>query len=1319
MRIFLGVVACTLAACCARALALDPALDVNQYAHTAWKIRDGFSKGAIDAIAQTPDGYLWLGSEFGLLRFDGVRNVAWQPPEGQSLPGEYVRSLLAARDGTLWIGTLGGLASLKQGKLTLYPEFAGQYVDALLEDREGTVWVGANRPPPRAARLCAIRDASVRCEWDDGGLGQWVASLHEDRKGSLWVMASNGLWRMRPGPPTRYSLPESSFSFQSLVEGDDGTLVILTRGGMWRLVDGKIEALPLPGARLRAHAVRLLRDRSGGLWIGTAGRGLLHVRAGRTDIFARADGLSGDFVSRLFEDREGNIWVATTDGLDRFREFAAATFSVGQGLSSSNAASVLAARDGSVWLGTPSGLNRLHHGRPMAARTIFGNGLPRGSASLFQDRRGRIWVGAHGGVGYLENGRFVAIDGIPAGYVDSITEDKRGNLWIAHREAGLLRVSAEHKVERIAWTSLGRDDFATRLAADPSAGGLWLGFFLGGVAYFADGRVGSSYTTADGLGQGRVKDLRVERDGTLWAATEGGLSRLKSGRVATLTSKNGLPCDAVNSTIEDDAGSFWLYTACGIARVARSGLDEWAAAADEGTDAQRVIRATVFDSSDGVRSVSIVSSYSPHLVKSADGRVWFATVDGVSVIDPRRLPYNELPPPVHIERIIADRKPHDAASAAGPVRLPPLARDLQIDYTATSLVAPEKMRFRYRLEGHDKDWQDAGNRRQAFYNDLPPGDYRFRVSASNNSGVWNEAGAALAFSVAPAYYQTAWFRLLLLAALATAIWAAYRWRVRTLTAHLADVQRENRERVRAEGELRQAEAELRSRQEMLDLAQKSARAVAFEWRRAPAAPGSPWAVTWAVQVSAELEELFGTAPGSFDGSYGSWKRLIHPEDWSAVKKAVMLSRQSGELVLEYRVVHPGGALRWVQSKGRVLFDARGEPERAIGFMFDVTEKYRAQEDFSRLERQLRLAQRLEAMGTLAGGIAHDFNNILGAILGYSEMAVRETPKGSRLQRDLESIATAGERGRALVDRILAFSRSGVGERVAVPVEKVVREALDLVSAKLPPHVTLRAKLHAGRAAMLGDPTQVHQVLMNLATNAVHAMPSGGTLLVTLDAMRGEAARALTIGSVAAGEYVVLRVADSGTGIPPEILDRIFDPFFTTKEVGTGTGLGLSLVHGIVAELGGAIDVASTPGAGSTFTVYLPRSGDTLDSSQEEEPELPRGDGQRVLVVDDEEPLVRLATRTLEELGYQPVGFTSSAAALAAFCADPGRFDALIADERMPGLSGTALIREVRGVRRALTLQVARLAREAGADEVLKKPVLARELATSLARVLQP
>jgi nitrogen-specific signal transduction histidine kinase/ActR/RegA family two-component response regulator len=397
-------------------------------------------------------------------------------------------------------------------------------------------------------------------------------------------------------------------------------------------------------------------------------------------------------------------------------------------------------------------------------------------------------------------------------------------------------------------------------------------------------------------------------------------------------------------------------------------------------------------------------------------------------------------------------------------------------------------------------------------------------------------------------------------------------------------------------------------------------------------------------------------------------------------------------------------------------------------LLDVTQRRSAEEEVRRMERRLRQAQRLEAMGTLAGGIAHDFNNILGAVLGYGEMALRSAAAGTRLHRDLHAILAAGERGRALVDRILTFSRSGVAERVPVHVEVVVREALDLMAGKLPANIRVEADLRAGRAAMLGDPTQVHQILMNLATNAVHAMPAGGTLRVSLERSSLQVSRLATVGTIPVEEMVVLTVADSGSGIAPEVLERIFDPFFTTKDVGVGTGLGLSLVHAMVEDVGGAIDVASRPGEGSSFTIYLPYAGDAPHDAHDALPALPRGQGQRVLIVDDEEALSRLAAETLEGLGYAPVAFVSSTAALRAFRSDPESFHAVVTDERMPGLTGSALIREVRGIRERIPVLlmsgfigggVMRRARQSGADEVLKKPLSARDLATSLARVLRP
>jgi PAS domain S-box-containing protein len=483
-------------------------------------------------------------------------------------------------------------------------------------------------------------------------------------------------------------------------------------------------------------------------------------------------------------------------------------------------------------------------------------------------------------------------------------------------------------------------------------------------------------------------------------------------------------------------------------------------------------------------------------------------------------------------------------------------------------------------------------------------------------------------------------------------------------------------------------------------------------------------------VSASAREMLCLPAGALPATRTEIMALVpeHPDDREAMTDLVKAGVASGHHERDYRVITASGEARWLRSRAKVFKDEKGAPARMTGSLTDITERRKAEEELRRLERQLRNAQRLEAVGTLASGVAHDFNNILGAILGYGEMALRDAPKGSRLRRDIESVMVAGERGRALVERILAFSRSGMAERVAVHVEDIAREALDQLAAKLPAGVRIQTRLRAGRAAVMGDPTQVHQVLMNLATNAIQAMPSRGTLQVSLDAVRLDEPRLATTGLVAAGEWLVLKVVDSGTGMPPEVLERIFDPFFTTKDVGVGTGLGLSLVHGIVTELGGAIDVASTPGAGSAFTVYLPCAGDAPEEQDAEEKAMPRGSRQRVLVVDDEEPLVMLATQTLEYLGYEPVGFTSSAAALEAFRADPDRFDAVITDERMPGMSGTRLIREVRGIRRAIPILLASgyvgagmadHAHNAGADEVLKKPLLARELATSLARVFQP
>jgi nitrogen-specific signal transduction histidine kinase len=393
---------------------------------------------------------------------------------------------------------------------------------------------------------------------------------------------------------------------------------------------------------------------------------------------------------------------------------------------------------------------------------------------------------------------------------------------------------------------------------------------------------------------------------------------------------------------------------------------------------------------------------------------------------------------------------------------------------------------------------------------------------------------------------------------------------------------------------------------------------------------------------------------------------------------------------------------------------------------DITVRKNAEAEKGRLEIQLRQSQKMEAMGTLAGGIAHDFNNILGAILGYGELAQKGAPAGSVVRRYLDNVMHAGGRAKSLVDRILAFSRSGVGERGPVNVQAVIEEALELLATSLAPGVRLDKRLRAGDAAIVGDATQLHQVAMNLCTNALQAMKNGGVLEVSVNRAEVVQNRRLSRGDLAPGAYVLLCVSDTGSGIPRQVLDRMFDPFFTTKEAGEGTGLGLSLVHGIVADLGGTIDVDTTVGSGTTFTIWLPLAGETTVPSAKVATALPRGHGQTVMIVDDEKALVALAEEMLAELGYEPVGFNSSRAALDAFCEAPQRFDTVLTDETMPQLIGTDLAREIRLLRPDIPIVLMsgyssapldERARAVGIREVLRKPLRKKDIAECFGRVL--
>jgi len=755
--------------CSPPVVALDPSLDLSQYAHTTWTSNNGFLNGAVYAIAQTADGYLWLGTQSGLFRFDGVRTTPLPLAPGQQLRTTEVGALLAARDGTLWIGALDGLASWKNDQLSEHPAFRGRRVNAILQDRDGTIWAGTALGGP-TGKLCAIRGNTTTCYGDDGSLGDAVFSLYEDSDGSLWVGAASGVWRWKPGPPTRH-LAQSIIERQTLTQGDHGSGIIVATEGIHQIVGTRVMDYPVHGLPSPFNSAELLRAGDGGLWIGTQVRGLVRSYEGRTSLFTHADGLSGDEVKALFEDHEGTIWVGTSAGLDRFRELPVTSLSVEQGLSSAIAKSVLAARDGSVWIGAPDGINRWNHGHVTIYRMRSNPGLPCcGISSLYEDDRGRVWVSGYRGLAVFEKGRFTAAPSMPAGSYFAIAGDNHGGLWLSlwftSHDDGLAHLVNGKIIEQAPGQKLGGGP-ALGLVTDPD-GGVWAGLFSGGLAYFRNGQIRNLPLSDDRAGTRKVMSLSRDRDGAMWAATENGLSRIADGRAATLTTANGLPCNTVHWIMEDDSSSYWLYTQCGLLRIARTELDAWVA------DPKRTIQMTTFDAADGIRLIPVIRGFRPAVTKSSDGKIWFLNSDTLSVIDPSRIAINTLPPPVHIEQITADGKTYNATRG---LRLPSRLRNIVVDYTALSLVAPEKVHFRYRLEGQDPDWREVVNDRKVQYSNLAPGNYRFRVIASNNSGVWNDKGDVLDFSIAPAYYQTNWFRALCAVVFLALLWAAYQFRV--------------------------------------------------------------------------------------------------------------------------------------------------------------------------------------------------------------------------------------------------------------------------------------------------------------------------------------------------------------------------------------------------------------------------------------------------------------------------------------------------------------------------------------------------------------
>jgi PAS domain S-box-containing protein len=893
------------------ALALDPDLRISQYVHTAWRVRDGTFPGTPTAITQTTDGYVWIGTFAGLLRFDGIRFVPFVPPAAKHLPNPAVISLLGATDGSLWIGTDYGLAQWKNGELVNFPETAGR-VNSIYEDRDGTIWMARSRT--EAGGVCKVAASVATCYAPKDGVPPYAQVLIRDNLGFFLIGHSTGIVRWQPGSSTSYEVPglkskPGLAGISDLALAPDGSVWVGISSpgqglGLDQLVNRSWKTFMTPtldGSRLRVNSLRL--DRHNALWIATDGNGIYRVHDGNVDHFASADGLSSDSTGSFLEDKEGNLWLTTTAGVDCFRGTPVVNFSVHEGLTADKVESILAARDGTVWIGNHGGLDLVRGNQISSIGPSHGLSGDR-ITSLFEDHAGRLWVGLDNGLLVYEHAKFTPVrgpDGGRVGIVLAMTEDIDHDVWAAvirsppGRPPKLICFRDGKFVKEISDQRLD----AASLAADPQSG-FWLGLLHGGLARYRNDQV-QMFPFKDT--SARVYQVLANSNGSVLAATNHGLVERRGDDQHTLDGKNGLPCNRMHALVTDKHSDLWLYAECGLIEIKSDDVQRWRDHPDQKVNFE------LFDAFDGAQPY--IPPFSPVATRSNDGRLWFANDTVAQMIDPDGLLRNPIPPPVHIEDVIADRKTYSPQSG---LRLAALTRDLEIDYTAPSFVVPRKVHFQYKLEGYDRDWQDAGTRRQAFYSNLPPRSYTFRVKACNNSGVWNEAGTSLDFSVAPAYHQTYWFRLLSFSAFVGLLWALHRWRIRQLTSQ---------------------EKRLRDVVETIP---------AMTFTALPDGSSTFVNKRWTEYTGLSVEQSSG--PG--------WQHAIHREDLVRHSEKWRISVATGQLFEDearFRRAADGG-YRWFLVRGVPLRSPRRKIVRWYGTLTDIEDRKRAEEALQSISRDL-------------------------------------------------------------------------------------------------------------------------------------------------------------------------------------------------------------------------------------------------------------------------------------------------------------------------------------------------------------------------------
>ncbi len=864
------------------AAALDPSKELSQLRVGFWKDTSGLPQNFVNALYQTRDGYLWVGTKGGLARFDGVRFEIYDDLHPNELKEAEVWAIAEAPDGSVWIGTYGGgLSHLVNGRfetLTTDDGLPSNQIEHLLQGPDGKLWIAtlgglASRDPDGKITSFGVAD---------GLPGKAIFALHLDEDGTLWIGTEGGLASFSEGRFTNHAALHSPLLGRpvSAIVGSskEGLWLGLSMGGgqafgLCRYRAGQVTHFTTRDGLPSDLVTSLAIDGQGTLWIGTLG-GLSRYRSGRFDSYSGDTTVSSHGtvmslrrIEALFVDREDNLWVGTrADGLARLWDSQFTSFTAGL---TSDFNSVMEDRQGGMWIGSEVGFRHLVGSR------VESFALPTGitAGCLAEDHAGVVWIGTQQGVFKVQAG---VLSRVTLGALDQLAVtvlfvDLSGHLWIGMRQGGLFELS-EGKLRHLG-AAEGLLGEQVRAIAQDAKGALWVGTRDGGVSIFREGGI-KTIGTREGLASPTAQSIWVDADGVGWVSTRKGLARVRDDQVTTITTRHGLPANYFYQIIEDDSSHLWLTHARGVVRVARSELNEVA----DGRAAP--LHVTTFGTDSGLCSTTMTVSIQPSAWKRRNGDLWFATARCVAVIAPRSLATRTVVPPAHIEQITVDGRIEVARDG---LTFPPGRGDIEIRYTGFSFVSPETMVFRYRLDSTGQGWVDAGTRRIAFFTSTPPGLHRFEVVACHTGGECEGKAAILPFRIEPHFYQTWPFRTLLGALLLGTAFQVYRSRVAAARATLGRVTRELAERTEAEATLRSLNAELR-------LALESGRMGTWFWS----------AQTGVLSWSPEVHRITNGLTSSFDGGLPEFLAFVHVDDRQTFDRSVAQALVSSETAAEIR-----------------------------------------------------------------------------------------------------------------------------------------------------------------------------------------------------------------------------------------------------------------------------------------------------------------------------------------------------------------------------------------------------------------------------------